>query len=393
MKLTATRNGTTRRRQGLIGAALACMLVLPLAVAGAPAASAQLQGVGMAVSPLFPAFVVVGQTNVAGQLLISNNSGGVGAVTLTEITLSPACGDPGFSCLDADLAVLQLSGAGAGSSGACTGVVFGIQPTDANGRSVFTPATPIILQPPGMVNDDCLINFTFAVLKTPTKDADASAGAQTRHFATTTGFALTGLFQTLFGNGAGTSITTVGLAPPAITTRASGSIALGGSITDTATLSAGVNPTGVITFTLFGPNNATCSGTPRFTSVVPVSANGDYTSAPFTPAGPGDVGTYSWMAIYGGDLNNGPAGPNACNDVLEAVTVTQQPSPVTTIPTVTTLPPGVNTTVGPAVLPSTAVSPRLVRTGTNQAAMAGLALLLMVVGGHVLVESRRRHAE
>ena len=64
-------------------------------------------------------------------------------------------------------------------------------------------------------------------------------------------------------------------------THASAPVAAGGTITDTATLSGGVNPTGTITFTLFGPNNPTCTGPAIFTSTVPVNAgNGNYTSAP-----------------------------------------------------------------------------------------------------------------
>ena len=47
---------------------------------------------------------------------------------------------------------------------------------------------------------------------------------------------------------------------------ASPSVQVGGQISDTATLAGGANPTGDITFTLFGPDNATCTGDPIFTS-------------------------------------------------------------------------------------------------------------------------------
>ncbi len=53
---------------------------------------------------------------------------------------------------------------------------------------------------------------------------------------------------------------------------------------------AGATPTrfpGDPPFTLYGPDNATCSGTSAFTSTVPVNGNGQYTSEPFTPSAPG----------------------------------------------------------------------------------------------------------
>jgi hypothetical protein len=58
-----------------------------------------------------------------------------------------------------------------------------------------------------------------------------------------------------------------------LTTTASPDVALGRQVSDTATLAGGVSPTGTITFRLFGPGNATCSGTPAFTSTKQVSAN------------------------------------------------------------------------------------------------------------------------
>jgi hypothetical protein len=51
---------------------------------------------------------------------------------------------------------------------------------------------------------------------------------------------------------------------------------------------------------------------------VPVSGDGDYVSASFTPAA---AGTYRWVATYSGDGNNNPAGPTSCDDAAEAVAV------------------------------------------------------------------------
>ena len=77
----------------------------------------------------------------------------------------------------------------------------------------------------------------------------------------------------------------VGPTTPTIVTVASGPVLAGGAISDTASLTGGVNPTGTITFTVFGPDNATCSGPAVFTSIKTVTGNGNYTSDPFTANG------------------------------------------------------------------------------------------------------------
>jgi Ice-binding-like len=59
-------------------------------------------------------------------------------------------------------------------------------------------------------------------------------------------------------------------AQPGLSTQASPGTTLGGTISDTATVSGGVNPTGTITFQLFGPNDAACSSAAISTSTVAV---------------------------------------------------------------------------------------------------------------------------
>jgi hypothetical protein len=88
------------------------------------------------------------------------------------------------------------------------------------------------------------------------------------------------------------------------------------SISDTATLSGGDMPTGTITFKLFGPNNADCSGAPVFTDTATVAGNGSYQSAAFPVTA---IGTYRWVVAYSGDDNNRPAGPTACGVAAETV--------------------------------------------------------------------------
>src|SRR5262249_31360004 len=67
------------------------------------------------------------------------------------------------------------------------------------------------------------------------------------------------------------------------------------TLTDTADLQDGFNPTGRITFTLVGPDGATVD-----TETVQVNGNGVYTTPTgFTlPGGATATGTYQWNAVY-----------------------------------------------------------------------------------------------
>jgi lysophospholipase L1-like esterase len=138
-----------------------------------------------------------------------------------------------------------------------------------------------------------------------------------------------------------------------VTTTASGAVTVGGTVNDTATLSGGVGPTGTITFQLFGPDNATCAGTPAFTSTRTVTGNGAYTSDSFSPSA---SGTYRWVAAYSGDANNNDA-VTGCSDPAESVVVNAA-------------------AVSPAVVPT------LPRSGSGSATGAGhrgaLVLLLLL---------------
>ncbi len=91
-------------------------------------------------------------------------------------------------------------------------------------------------------------------------------------------------------------------AVPGISSDASGPIALGGALADTATLSGGHSPGGAVTFSAYGPDDPTCSGPPVWTSSpVPVTGEGTYASPSFIPASPG---TYVMVAGYSGDSGN-----------------------------------------------------------------------------------------
>jgi len=91
---------------------------------------------------------------------------------------------------------------------------------------------------------------------------------------------------------------------PSVSTLASGGVPLGGQVSATTTVSGGEAPSGSVTFRLYGPNDASCSSVPVFTSTVPVSGDGSYGSGSFTPA-TGE--TYRWTATYSGDQSNNPA--------------------------------------------------------------------------------------
>jgi Fibronectin type III domain len=128
----------------------------------------------------------------------------------------------------------------------------------------------------------------------------------------------------LLGSAASASVDV--MAVPTLSTQASGTfsnadpigtVASGRQVTDTATLSGGTTPTGTIEFSLYGPDDTTCSGTPVFTTSTAVSPGGSATSAPFTVT---TLGTYQWIASYGGDGSNSPVS-GACGDLGESVRV------------------------------------------------------------------------
>jgi hypothetical protein len=120
-------------------------------------------------------------------------------------------------------------------------------------------------------------------------------------------------------------------ANPAITgTVAPATGNIGTSFTDTATLSAGTNPTGTITFTVHGPNTENCA-TPIFTSTRTVAGNANYTSDAFTPTLPG---SYKFLAVYNGDANNNSVA-TICGAASQTFVVNGPPPSPTPTPTAT----------------------------------------------------------
>ncbi len=152
----------------------------------------------------------------------------------------------------------------------------------------------------------------------------------------------------------------------------------GGTISDTATLAGGTNPTGTINFSVFGPNDPSCSGTPTSGGSATVTGNGAYNSSAVTE---NVAGAYRWIASYSGDANNN-AFSTPCNDSGETSTV----SPVGGgggggVG-------GIAEAVDPAVLPSSTAA----ASGNDRMAyrLAGVAGVLAAVAGAGALWRRRR---
>ncbi len=117
----------------------------------------------------------------------------------------------------------------------------------------------------------------------------------------------------------------------AIVTAAETPVTVGDTITDTATLSGGYNPTGTITFTAY--SDAACT-TEVFSDTVAVDmGNGDYTSGAYTTTAAGSI---YWIASYSGDDSNtsaagecGDDGETSVVDKEDPAIVTQASGPVT----------------------------------------------------------------
>jgi hypothetical protein len=111
---------------------------------------------------------------------------------------------------------------------------------------------------------------------------------------------------------------------PAFSTRASQPAGVGMPIYDIAYLSGGIDPSGTITFALFGPAAPSCVGPPVFTATAAVTGNGEYRSASFIAPQPG---TYHWVVTYTGDGTSFGAGPTACGESAETASVASTPGP------------------------------------------------------------------
>jgi hypothetical protein len=98
-------------------------------------------------------------------------------------------------------------------------------------------------------------------------------------------------------------------AQPTISATPSTAAVVGEAISVTAVLSGGYIPKGSITFNLYGPLDATCTGQPDVALSVPL----DRGRAGSSGLAADEVGRYRFTARYGGDANNAPA-ESACGE-------------------------------------------------------------------------------
>ena len=120
---------------------------------------------------------------------------------------------------------------------------------------------------------------------------------------------------------------TVTQATTSLSTSASTNVSVGLSVSDAATLSNGYNPTGTITYTLYGPSpTQSCTTQVGQVTKSVTSGNGNYTSPTITPT---QAGTYWWIANYGGDSNN-TATTNGCGATGESSVINKVTPTITT---------------------------------------------------------------
>jgi RHS repeat-associated protein len=151
---------------------------------------------------------------------------------------------------------------------------------------------------------------------------------------------------------------TVNKATPAITTTLSpsGSITIGASATDKASVSGGYSPDGVaVTWNVYKATDTTCQ-TPLNPAALTATLTGASATSPaFTPPSPG---TYQFVATYAGDGNNLSVS-TGCTDPTEQLTVNKAKPVITT----TLLPSGL-ITVGSSAMDAATVSGGYSPTGS-----------------------------
>ena len=207
------------------------------------------------------------------------------------------------------IATVASTGGPVGTSIGDTATVSGgFAPTGTVTFRLFAPTSPT-----------CTGDPVFTSPNDPLDGGRATSGA----FATTT----VGTYHwtaTYNGDTNNTAVTSACAAEPVVITQATPTIAtvastggpVGTSISDTATVSGGFTPTGTVTFDLFAPTSPDCTGDPFSTSTNTLTA-GSATSDSFATTA---VGTYHWVAVYNGDINNA-AVTSACT--AEPVVITQ----------------------------------------------------------------------
>src|SRR3989454_1200093 len=231
-------------------------------------------GVGLGVTPTFPAAEKAGQTSLSGNITISygnTSPDDADTDTVSSILLTPSCGTsitagvPDLATCPAaqiDPGVFTIHTPATGTGG-CAGVVFAVGPPpgppDPSGKLLFDPSPSTVTL--GPASAACVVHFTFDVVQKPTKDADVSNGLQTAALAAASA-------QSNFGVPGGGNGSAIISFPTIATTQTPASGTRGATtLTDSAALTGLVNerstvntdPTGTVTFTLFDPDQPTCA--------------------------------------------------------------------------------------------------------------------------------------
>jgi hypothetical protein len=176
------------------------------------------------------------------------------------------------------------------------------------------------------------------------------------------------------------------VAQPAVVATATATAPLGSAITAVGSVTGGDHPTGTMTFALFGPSDPTATGTPVYTSTVPVTGNGPYPSGPFTPVEPGD---HHWVVSYSGDAGNASASSanGAAGSISTVIAAGGTPTSTTTAATASTAPASTPGT------PGATTPPRLLaRTGSGNGRLLLLAAGAILAGAGLTELGRPRHA-
>jgi hypothetical protein len=116
---------------------------------------------------------------------------------------------------------------------------------------------------------------------------------------------------------------------PILITTPSKGVATGGSVSDTATFFGANNPTGHVHFQLFGPADPTCTLAPMWTGNDNVHDGLNAASGNHTVTAPG---TYHWIVVYDGDVNNN-AVKTACGEPVVVWTVANPVLATAAVPT------------------------------------------------------------
>lgn len=216
----------------------------------------------------FPAEVTVGETQTATITLTNTNAGSEesDANTVCEdgdgdpcpgegILLVPACGvESGMAVCSTghqDPDVLEFDSTAAGVAlTACAGMTFSVTVADpVTGKLLIAPSPTedVVLQGPLMAPaNQCKIDLAFTVVGMPNEDLNV----ETAEIETEAIVSATQRSASSASTSQTSSITSVFPATPSIATQASPAIALGGTVTDTATVTGRVNPSPGATVTL-----------------------------------------------------------------------------------------------------------------------------------------------